>query len=259
MVLLLCSALLLTATSVPHVLWLSSRMALLLLIVLLSIREWNRRRKSKTSDSTSKTSTSPAMIESSKPSATNTAWTLRSLIDRRRAKRVSDEERRGREVMEGMKRHIPRWRGWARYFPILFSGLFGGLVVFALMRPSRDIVTYNAANDPKDVIQVVQEYTPYNWKFHRLGDPPHVNFDGHICETYRPLFSAGMALKWFRYRDKGPCWDIQPRGFGYHIVREGDIPVLAPNCRALTDRIECTNNRADFQGVTYDAKLLLWQ
>jgi hypothetical protein len=149
--------------------------------------------------------------------------------------------------------------GLAKYAPIIFSALFAGIAVYIFMRPSTNIVTYDASVDGGDVLEVIQEYTPLNWKFHRLGDPPQITFNGHFCETYRPLFSAGMALKWLRYRDKGPCWDIQPRGFGYHIVRNGDIPVLAPNCRALTDRISCTNDRADFQGVTYDAKLLLWQ
>jgi hypothetical protein len=181
-------------------------------------------------------------------------WGAAKLLLRLSITHIPTEQELSRNIVAEKMRHIPRWKGWARYMPVMLAAIVGGAIVFILSRPS-NIVTFDASQKPDDIIQIVKEYTPYHWEFHRLGDPLKTTFVGHFCESYRPLFSAGMSLKWFRYRDKGPCWDIQPRGFGYHIIRENDIPVLAPNCKALPDRIECTGNQANFEGVTYDAQL----
>lgn len=78
---------LLTVTSAHSWLWRCLYLLLFSVVALLGAREWKRNYRSRKN-------TLSATTASSSASATGMGWTLRSLIDRRHWKRVTDEERR---------------------------------------------------------------------------------------------------------------------------------------------------------------------
>jgi hypothetical protein len=190
-----------------------------LLIVLLGVIEWRRNSKSRTPASTDRTITLPAMIESSKSSATGTGWTLRSLINRRRQIRAADEERRGHEIMEGLKRHIPP-KGVARIWAIL--SLFLVLTVPSFLAGWYAHGAYqNNLRDRYDWVRVLQRYNDWDYQMQFVeGGPPFTKIFCHDGSENKLDLDPGMTLEYMIFVEHKDCTSVAAKNLGIKVHRD---------------------------------------
>lgn len=91
-----------------------------------------------------------------------------------------------------------------------------------------------------DRFQVIQRYDAYHYRLNHVGQG---EFAVTFCQSYEPQLSAGQTLVWLAYLDRGKCWDIQPKGYGYRLLRDAQgRPILAPNCNAGPEVVVCSPN-----------------
>lgn len=201
----------LTATSVPHVLWLSLRLLLLISLFLLGAIEWKRIRK------TSKT-TSPDTTASSKSSETSTGWILRSLINRRARVRVSDEERRDRRIFVRLKGIIPQKpKGLARLRGIFSLLLLVGFAAGGYIRPfwypvetRRDVYVWNETRGLDNSWGIWT--AEHGWeRFDCCPDFP--------CNT--GVVKVGWIADEVRYQERGYCKSVRAEGLGFWWHKNG--------------------------------------
>lgn len=124
-----------------------------------------------------------------------------------------------------------------------------GVVVFLILsigisvkQTKENIYEYS---EPDDIFQIVRKYDDFNYSFRHI----HSNILGEIrvktihakfCDNYNPPFSAGETLIWLRYYDRGACWDVKDKEYGYKfLVDDFGHVVLTQNCKNGTTQVIC--------------------
>ena len=126
--------------------------------------------------------------------------------------------------LKNSRKHLPR--GFTKVWSAtLFASICAALIIGAAIYGQSKEFVYS---DPSGVFQILKRYDAYHYKFNQIGvGELAVTF----CPNYEPQLSAGQTIWWLRYIDKGKCWDIQPNGFGYRLVRDASgKPTLPPTC-----------------------------
>jgi hypothetical protein len=138
-------------------------------------------------------------------------------------------------------------KGESIWIPVGFAAVMCLLLVFAARRDSAHDFIYSS---PSDRFQVLIRRDSYHYRFNHIRSMDsglihsELEMEAVFCPSYEPQLSAGQTITWLHYADFGKCWDIQPKGYGYRIERDGaGKPTLADNCFVnASDVTECKPN-----------------
>lgn len=142
---------------------------------------------------------------------------------RSREKMETIEQRRAREIVEGLKRHIPP-KGRAHYGPIWFCLAFGVLLAFAIGRePKYPIETHHNVYVWSQVKGV-----PDTWWI--SSDEPEPNklplMRWNCCQDFpcSTVMDIGIIASTLKYEERGSCKSIRASGLGW--TWEKEIPYV---------------------------------
>lgn len=137
-----------------------------------------------------------------------------------------------------MREAIKEFFGWWPLFVVVSVVI---CIIAAIKESQKSIYNYS---EPDDIIQILQKYDDFNYRFrwsHRGLDGLSIRtFHAKFCDDYSLPFSAGETLVWLRYLDRGDCWEIKDRDYGYKFLRDDyDAVILSTNCKAVNGQVVC--------------------
>jgi len=147
-----------------------------------------------------------------------------------------------------MKRTFESFIEW---WPALLVIVFFAIMGIVIRESSKRLVVWIY---PDDQIQILERFDAYNYQMRlihvRINSVQTTEFHARFCDDFEPPFSAGETLILLTYYDRGSCWELKDREFGYKFLRDaqGNV-VLAPNCSNGPVEVVChpVKNKAQFE------------